>query len=243
MRLMELFESKIPQYNLLQKYKMFNRQYFENKLPIIPLSWYPLKNEGGKVMYKINRPSRTSYDNATLVPNTLKLVMSYTYVKSEQQLDAILLHEMIHVYFVMIEKFNVDHGPEFLNMAKQIGQKAGFEIPLTDKIVSTLAVDNKEVLVLLNAKKDNTYNFALFSPNVLSTILPIIQTRHPYFVNNGYFENVGLFKIKSPLWTQASYIVPVQRKYGSNTTYYKLPSPEHLEDLTNNATMVWKYPE
>ncbi|BBI90457.1 hypothetical protein HYO65_gp065 [Tenacibaculum phage PTm1] len=87
---------------------------------------------------------------------------------TEETLDMILLHEMIHAYFGIIESRDVGHNIEFKVKAKEISNTVGFEVPLTDNVTEiSSAIKAKKVGCILFEfgsrtnvmfASENTYN-------------------------------------------------------------------------------------
>jgi hypothetical protein len=256
MRYNELIENEVmspANYKLQQKYDDFNRKYFDNTLPKIPVSFAKLKGMGGKVEYTVVRPAGTPEPNprmvrlglvdklagGTIKPGTLKLTLSSLYMRNEQELDRILAHEMVHVYMVTQGKFSEQHGPEFLRVAKELGKKMGVEIPLKDD-VSNLVADSTQIkpIAVIILKKKDLYSFAILNVNNIDASLPAIQERWTYMIKYNYADEVYVYKIASPLWTQISYKFTIQRMFSSNTGYYHLKVDGALEDLANNGKLL-----
>jgi len=145
-------------YNLEAKYKDFNQKYFGNNLPNIPVVWARLKGVGG-----VTR-AMTLGGGYVLKPDSLYIQISNILNRSELSLDAVLIHEMIHVYFISIGDFKEGHGYKFIAMAKNITSKAGFNIPLKDEIEEFGVSDMskvKAVNVILAKNNTGTYAFAI----------------------------------------------------------------------------------
>jgi hypothetical protein len=137
-------------FNLQSKYNYWNNKLFGGELPRVPLKWNRSRTFGGAV-YK-------SYVGDLILIN--KLVISDFLQMDEQRFDAILIHEMIHVWQGAngIREGSGGHGREFHRMAKALGSKAGFTIPLTEDISDMSVNDNiksKEFVVVLFEGRGN----------------------------------------------------------------------------------------
>lgn len=130
-------------YNLKSKYNSFNSKYFKNMLPKIPVVWANLKGVAGLATCKIITPKfktgfgTSKYQYSRISPNSLKIQISNTLKRSEKSIDKILIHEMIHVYFMVTKNFDEGHGSKFQKLAKIISKSFGQEIPLVDVIYKT----------------------------------------------------------------------------------------------------------
>jgi hypothetical protein len=110
-------------------YDKFNRLYFDGRLPSIPVIFKSLKNVGGQVIYRIN--------NLTKVVTVEQVQISSFMDRTDDHLEAILLHEMVHVDMLTQNIKNTfrdrtGHGPEFKFKIKEIEQKSGIKVPLED---------------------------------------------------------------------------------------------------------------
>ena len=118
-------------------------KYFKNMLPKIPVVWANLKGVGGLATCKIITPKfktgfgTSKYQYSRISPNSLKIQISNTLKRSEKSIDKILIHEMIHVYFMVTKNFDVGHGSKFQKMAQKISKSFGQKIPLVDVIYKT----------------------------------------------------------------------------------------------------------
>jgi len=238
-------------YKLQQKYDEFNRKFFNNELPKIPIRFAKLKTVGGEVKYTVVRPAGWVAPNPTLVRigkvdkyagasvKNMTMTISSMYMRDEESLDKILLHEMIHTYMVVIGKFNESHGSNFIKVAKDISRKVGFEIPLVDN-VSNLVLNDKTTKLVggILLKKNNGYSVALINPNNLKDSLNNINERWAYFIKNNYLEQVTVFTINSPIWTQIGVKFPIQRKPINKLDFYILNIEGAIEDLQKNGNIL-----
>lgn len=167
-------------YDLKAKYAEFNRAYFEGRLPTIPLSFANLKSVGGVVRSKVKAPDTGKpdprrvrlglvrrFDGYTLVPGSMNLAISSLYLRSHESIDAILLHEMVHVWFqAVLNDFNEDHGKNFLAKIAELSKLSGIQIPVTDNVKGLeLAPEKKKtpLAVLLVTKEGQPYTYGITS--------------------------------------------------------------------------------
>lgn len=244
-------------YNLEAKYRHYNQTLFSGQLPEIPISWATMKNVGGKVTYQIRREAGVpkpdprmvrfglakKHDGAQLVPGSLKMQISDLYKRSEIALDAILLHEMIHVYFAHTGEYGENHGPKFQDFARRISQKVGFEVPMKDSVdgLELASMDTRPVGVVILEKPNGGISFALLNVAAVKAGLNDIQNRWTYATNNGYAKKVGAFIVDTQAWTKLAAQYPVQRKFTPKTTYYILKDREAVDDLMVNGEALWTY--
>ena len=245
----------VGDYNLQAKYQQFNQSLFNNQLPEIPIRWATMKNVGGKVTYEISRSTpapnprmvRLGYakksDGAVLKPETLQMAISDLYRRSEIALDAIMLHEMVHVYMAITGNFGEQHGPKFQDMCRRISAKVGFEVPMKDSVdgLELASMDTKPVGVLILEKPSGAISFALFNVVAIKAGLQDIQNRWTYAANNGYAKKVGAFVVDTQTWTKLAAMVPVQRRFSAKSSFYKLNDKEAVDDLLINGEALWTY--
>lgn len=175
-------------YDLKAKYAEFNAKYFNGELPECKLRFGVLKRKGGHCtcsMRAPNPPLNPRYlrlrglprtHGYTLVPGSISITISTTYMRDHADIDAILLHEMIHAWFFYKEQFDVDHNGPFLAMRRDISQKSGINIPLTDDskhLELSSEVKHKRVGVFIYDEGDGRLLFGLVSPKAMDTV----QTR------------------------------------------------------------------
>ncbi len=238
MNIEELLEDviKSTEYNLEEKYKLFNKLYFYNLLPTIPLSYSKSKTVGGQVKA---RYTKALGGGNVLVQGSLSLTITNLYKRTEEQFDAILLHEMIHVYFIVNGNFTEQHGRYFNDLRKEISEKSGIDIPLTDNI-SDLELEsdkNTKMGVILLKRKDGRYSFALISKkNAIEKIQEIERTWISRLSKYGDVAEISIHTIESPLFTKYSLKYPVQRNL-TKLGYYKLPDGS-LDELLSKGEKI-----
>lgn len=220
----------IHSYDLKARFDHFNKSLFGGTLPDIPLKWARMKGVSGECTAKVRRkegappPMRGwlgKYDdkNKEIVPGTLQIRINNVFQRDHQGLDAILIHEMIHLALFMKGDFSHSHYGEFSEMAKSLGEQVGFVIPLTDAHEDKeLATEKtKPVAVLMVKLKDGNYIYAMTTPNIaranMDAITEKLKSRIPY---PGI--KAGLYIVDTPGWTMRQAIDSLVRKFD-----YKMP--------------------
>ncbi len=249
------FESAIDfgQYDLQKKYDYYNELLFGGELPKIPIEYANLK-AGGIVRCKVvmdpnNMPNpmavrmgiQDKYHGAKIVDGTHRMQISKIFKKSEQGLDAILIHEMLHVYFNVNGQFGEQHGIKFSKMAKAIGEKVGFEIPLTDNIERHGLADDikiKSIGVQINYKKDGNKSIALMSEKTMTAMLEALVARWRQMIDYSYAVKSEFYIIKSSKWTELAHSYPLQRRAPKDLSYYILKDESALDDLKKNGKLL-----
>jgi hypothetical protein len=123
-------------YDINKKYDYYNKLLFDNKLPNnFPLRFSRTKKAGGAVIteYWTKGRGRAKRISSWEIK---ELYLSTFFLRTEEQLDSILVHEMIHVWLTineMHEGYNVKlHGAEFVSKMGELQSKVPFKISLYD---------------------------------------------------------------------------------------------------------------
>lgn len=217
--------------NIQRKYQEFNHKFFNGELPDIPISIVKTSKVGGRVscevVYKGKptlRMKKLGIAKAEMVPGSLKMEISSVYQRSEAGLDAIIIHEAIHAFFMSKGDFNESHGPKFVAMAKKIGNQVGYDIPLTDD-TKDLALTNdvvKTIAVIL-IKRPGRMNFSMLSVKALSENVKEIYDTYKRILENGYILGFAVYTIATPQWTKFAKSVPVARIFKTNNQMLRFP--------------------
>lgn len=229
--------------DLQAKYDRYNRELFDGQLPKIPITSRALKHVGGVVKWKIMRtgpaPNPTmvrlgrvsKYAGMDLVPGSLTMTINSAYKRSDQGLDAILIHEMLHVYFAAVEKdFGESHGPRFREMVRDLSAKVGFEIPLTDDTADldlengatpygVLIVDRGRVLISLMTEK---VALGMSEEDFLKRV-------------EGYRGEATLLLVKSDELTKFALNYPVTRSASAKTKFFSFTTPDKSRAFVADA--------
>jgi SprT-like family len=129
---------ELGDYSLENRYEHFNHLLFGGTLPKIPITWTKdLKHASGRVVARA-----TDRWTQTPVPGTIRMEVNALFRSSEERLNGIMVHEMIHVYFFAIKNDGREsHGAGFKAKLAELQPKCDFTIPLTDD-VTELEVDS-----------------------------------------------------------------------------------------------------
>lgn len=134
---------------LKRKFNEFNKEFFNNSLPLITLVINRTRNQFGAYWF-----TRTS--NKHEIPD--KITISKYYDRTEKEICETLIHEMIH-YYLSINNIarNCDpHGYYFIRLAKEISKKSDYEISVHSSSVGKIS---------LNAKRGKVHKFVVFKYN------------------------------------------------------------------------------
>jgi hypothetical protein len=259
-RLMDLVEAAqkpaAADYDIQAKYDDFNAKYFEGKLPRIPVEFAPLKGVGGVVKYRLTYsgpvkivngkrmkavPRASVHKHQTLVPGSLVLQLSNLFKRDPKDLDGILLHEMIHVYFVAQGEFGENHGYRFMRELRRLTAESGIKVPRKDDLEDAELSDEipvKAVGVLLVEKTEGGHIFALISPSVAHSVAAEQKARWEYNLKimHRTYKEARLMIIATPLWTNVASRHKIGRK---KLGFLRLPEGEYYDDLMKNGRVLW----
>jgi len=115
-------EVNIGEYDLKKYYDDFNKKYFDDELPNIPVQYVNSKKFGGWVDATRNKKTNEISVN--------RLVISKFFKRDEDNFIQILLHEMIHVWLLynnILER--KQHGLAFKRKSREIEEISGVKIP------------------------------------------------------------------------------------------------------------------
>ena len=155
-------------FNLSKLYSDFNRKYFENKLPTVPVIIKKLKRAGGVTQVTSKRIGGVT------VLSTMKI--NYVAISSflettKERLYGIMAHEMCHVWVHMVDNVFNDvggqHGYHFKKILNTIQKRTKFNVPMTDDTkgleISGNVKEKQLYTVLRTHIKTNKYSVVLFN--------------------------------------------------------------------------------
>lgn len=102
---------------LIEKFNEYNRQFFNNELPAVPISYSRSRKKMGSTNYQRDEQGKP-------ILSTLRITMSVYYDLSEEEYIDTLVHEMIHCYILVKGiKDTGKHGEEFQRIMREINAK------------------------------------------------------------------------------------------------------------------------
>lgn len=216
-------------------YKKWNKLLFNGELPDIPIELKTMKGQTGLAKCIIDRATNKPKDIKIYITDNLKL--------TRKDVNGVLIHEMIHVYFFMKEDYKESHGIFFRAKARELSKIAKIDIPLTHDIgdheVDEDIIPPKEFVVIeaegligVNYKKGMAV--ALYSKPVFMKNHKDIATSLFDLKKRNSGRNYKAYMVKSNLYTK----YPMQRikKFRSTGMVkldYYLASPHDIEQLRN----------
>jgi len=230
------------------RYDYFNTLLFDGILPQIPVEYTKLKTMGGVVRAKVRTTQRQPSDrlmmrlglangrhagSKELVPGSMRLQISTLYQREPEAMDAILVHEMIHVLFFSNGDFTEQHGFKFQAKVAELSRKAGFTVPLTDNVtgLSLTRAPTRHVGVIVIHKPGQT-SVAVVSEKYMTQNLAALKERWDSFLR--YDNSIRVQFLVGSGRIQARY--PVQRK--KVIAFYILNEPDLLSEFLRNANVL-----
>lgn len=179
------------------------------------MRWAALKVASAQVTYKVK--------NGIYIPASPVMSFSNQVDHSLEELVPILLHEMIHVYFMVTNQHKVQHGPLFVAKLNQLSSAVGFKIPLTDEVSANklINIPIKPVGVLVREMTNGRFAAAMVSPNALKAAPSL--------------EGFDAYIVTSTVWSNIAATRPVQRSFNPYKTKWFWIDEEALGDLSENG--------
>lgn len=235
MALVEGLNEDVSTYDPKAKYDEFNRLYFDGVLPDIPIEFASLKGVGAVVLCRILHATKA------LEPGSLRMRISNKFKKTEAQLDALLLHEMIHVYLISRGHYREQHGPRFKAMLRVIREKSGIDVPMTEDEEGELVDSTAKPLgVLLVHKMEGGFTFAITTEKAAHADLEEVKADWSRRVGSTC-KMVEVYTITSETWTNIAANLKVQRGIGGKKlkAFFKGQHwPEAITELRNQGTLL-----
>ncbi len=225
-------------YPIRSRYDLFNRQFFDGKLPVIPLDIRPLKGLGGKVEFQVRKPVGSSREY-TLIEGSLKLTLSNMFQKTEAEIDSILLHEMIHVYFAAMGDYKENHGAKFMAMRRALSQKSGILIPVNERVtdLNLTSSKTKPVAVMVIKKEDGAMQYGVMAPTGALANAEKMKETWAGRTKFSRIESVGMYIIDTLLWTSQAAKMSVSRNDIKGLATMR--DPQLAEDIRQHARLIW----
>jgi hypothetical protein len=217
-------------YDANARYDHFNTVAFQNVLPKVPVTFKKLKSVGGRAYGKFGPDSN---GNVSVIPSSLRIDLDTSFARTDEQFDALLVHEMLHIYFFWTGRFREAHGAKFQEFAKVLSKKLGIEVPLTENTAGLALSDDygtKKIGVML-VELPSGMAFGLLTPKALNGAVEMFGMGTLPFARSGARVALGL--VETPLWTRLAADRPVH-KSTKGMKFWKL-SPEAEQDFNANA--------
>ena len=202
--------------DLYAEFNYFNAKLFNNELPSVPVKFNGrMKKSGGTCKYK-----RTILTNI-YIDGTATISIASSYQNDRKAVQAILIHEMIHLYFVVKNHHAEGHGENFRKLATKFSKIVGFTIPVDsckfDHEVMEVAMRKQPIGVLICTKKDGNKVFAMMTEKLAYSEGSHIKER---LLQGGNYTDIRIEITTDPKILLFSRSVKVNRKISSNFSFY-----------------------
>jgi len=125
-------------FDLKSRYRYWNTRLFGGELTDVPLGWTRSKTIGGRVVARALILNRELYKRTGQADITVRKLELSDFMKMDQdRADAILIHEMIHVWVMTKLGLNErpgGHGANFYAKLREMKSNSGLDIPVTEQI-------------------------------------------------------------------------------------------------------------
>jgi len=184
--------TEVASVDILEKwFNEFNMSLFDGKLPSIPIKLMNSKTVGGVTKGTVSNSGVTKVS---------EIGISRYYKSGDDRLKGILVHEMIHAFFILFGDHKENHGYVFRSWVKRLQAKVDFVIPLEDTIDGLelgdhVKVKTFDVILIKNSSMDR-YSICVMKQggfNAGATVKEFI-TDYDHLV---LFENKTMFFIQS----------------------------------------------
>lgn len=207
------------QVNLKQLFNKCNKDYFSGSVPPCKLEWSGrIKRAVGRahVRYKGTAYKNSPMDkylpelpaqNIEIMMNSLKIQISKSFDMSDDDLTAVMLHEMVHILMFSQKKVGGHHGTsEFDGWIKKLRQMTGIKIPfLESEFTPSPKLQAKEGLVLIVFLRNGEYAYTTYSANFMkNNWLMFAKVIGGHIARTSKYKKAEMFKVSHPAVSSVS---------------------------------------
>jgi len=239
-------ESPLTIEELSSYYREINRRGFGGSLPdMVPIKFTAsLKSAGiarAKVIHTLPERARRfdKYKGAKLDFSSLAIDLSLSSNRSADDLRAMLVHEMIHVYFYVLGLFDENHGARFMGKLRELEQITHLTIPVVDETpVADVALQTTQVGVIAVQMKNGRYRFAILTAKTTRENVAAIIERMALYRE----KSVKVYLSSSRRIAELSIGMKTQRTFEPTTKYYSMKTVESdveiIQDLEESGELL-----
>jgi len=108
---------------LSNEYQKVNRQYFDSRLPTIPVLWEPRLEEIGP----LKAEGFTEKGLWTILGDKAFILLNPRFSRDAAETRRVLCHEIVHEYLYSIGDKETNHGPKFQAVLRRLSESGAFE--------------------------------------------------------------------------------------------------------------------
>jgi hypothetical protein len=241
------------EYNLAAKFDHFNKLCFDRTLPKVPIRWGTLKTALGVCKASIFVPPEYREEKreiqrakAILLPETVNIVMNDAFVREEEKIDAILVHEMIHAWLYFNGDLWEQHGSKFLAKLRDCEARSGLDIPLSENMKDAEFADHvdlsKKHYVLIMTRDTSPPCYAIINPTIFKRLEDAM--RHDWWNKGVRGATLTAWETASEAWNKKAQNAPLQRPktvtgYKGGVKWFYIKDGELLRDLEANGKKLF----
>jgi predicted SprT family Zn-dependent metalloprotease len=224
--------------NLKKLFKELNSEYFRNELPDIVVKWSArLKRAIGQASVKYIQHSKWDSNNIEIDMKSLKITVSKSIDINMNDLKAIMLHEMVHIYWFTKKRFGNHHDSSyFQNSITQLRDQSGLDIPYKESSFKiSPKAQSKEGYLMLIYDKSGKVGASAYSKNLIDKEwLAAGQKISRFVAHSSKINKIELMKINHPIFTS----VPQKRTFKSMSWLYI--DDETVNDVRKKGKIFFK---
>lgn len=242
------YVSLSPEY-IRKRYDHWNKMAFDGALPdnvAFKIGSLPKMTAASTHMpFVMKAPKRLiqglrDYSRFIQDPGQITVTFNPSGQMTEEMLDGILLHEMVHVQMASKLLVFAEHGEVFMKHLKEAERKAGRRIPVghgvdqqTGDFASIETYPSKEVILIVKVDRRDIKMIALFSSKNAAEVDGFIKRQT---ARNAIYRDAKSIEVYL-VNTRLASAIPVQRNLASpRMTYYRsddLESINGVEELNS----------
>lgn len=240
------FEAPISIAEVEEYYREINRRGFGGILPDkLPIRFVATTQRAAralaKVKHTLTKRERTfdRWKGSYLDHSSLAIELSISVNRTADRLKALLLHEMIHIWFYLAGEYEETHGPAFMAKLRELERLTGLEIPVTEEVAKEdLNLHNTKVGVIVVQHAGRT-TFAILTAKAVQESLDAIFERIKKYDAN---SRVKVYLSTSRMMQELTLTMKTQRTYSYKTKFYSFRTPDRtrevLHDLEDTGTLL-----
>lgn len=147
-------------------YNFLNNKYFEKSLPKIPVTWATFTGALGKAYVKYKKIAGGIISE--IDRNSLKIEISKKFEHDLRSVQAVLLHEMVHIALFIRNIIGNHHSSsEFKGWISKLRKKSGLEIPYVESDATYSSKIPAKTGLILVVEKPGWNGYSIYAEKFL----------------------------------------------------------------------------